>query len=99
MPCAPATATAQPSPLVAPVRTGTSLRWSFRRREAIVTCQLGLDSEESAYELTTTVPWSVDPTVERFADAIAALQRQAAVERLLVDEGWSLERFAREEIG
>lgn len=90
--CASAPATTRTLP---PAQSGPSavLQWSFRRGDDVVICRLGLDREESAYELTMTVPWIVRPSTERFADAMGALQRQAAVERLLVDEGWSLESF------
>jgi hypothetical protein len=75
----------------------TVLQWSYRRGHEAVVCELGLDKEDDAYELTTSVPWSLQPSTERFADAIAALQRQVAVERLLINEGWSLVSFRREE--
>jgi hypothetical protein len=94
--CVPARATPLPT---TPPQPKTTLRWSFRRGDDLVVCQLGLDREDSAYELTMIVPWILRPSTEYFTDAIAALQRQAAVERLLVDEGWSLESFRREPRG
>lgn len=69
------------------------LRWSFNRATEYLRCELGLDQDEQVYELTIDVPWAAHPTTERFRDVQTAFHRQAAVERLLLDEGWSLERF------
>lgn len=69
------------------------LQWSFSRATEYLRCELGLDREEAVYELTIDVPWAAQPTTERFRDVQTALQRQASVERLLLEEGWSLERF------
>jgi hypothetical protein len=74
-------------------RPNRTVTWTFRRGDETLLCALGLDSKHSQYELITDVPWSGHPSVERFEDVHAAIQRQAAVERLLVEEGWSLERF------
>lgn len=74
----------------APIRV---LRWTYRRSDEAVICELGLDRHDSAYELKVNPPESTGTTVELFRDAIAALLRQAAIERTLVNEGWSLERF------
>jgi hypothetical protein len=93
--CIPATHTAHTLSTCDTAAAAARLRWTYRRADKSVLCELALDPDESAYELKTTVPWSVDVLVERFADAIAALQRQTAVERLLVQEGWSLESFRR----
>ena len=56
-------------------------------------CELGLDDDAATYELRTIVPWGECPSVERFADIHSAIQRESAVERLLVEEGWSLDSF------
>lgn len=70
------------------------LRWTFRRSGEAFVCELGLDRYESAYELKVNTPrGAAGESVEMFRDAIAALVRQAAIERTLVNEGWSLERF------
>jgi len=70
------------------------LRWTFRRADESVACELGLAADESAYELRLNPPWNLHKvTTERFDDAMAAFQRQAAIERLLVQEGWMLEGF------
>jgi hypothetical protein len=59
----------------------------------MLVCELGLDNDDSTYELRTTVPWGAQPSIERFADVHSAVQRQEVVERLLLEEGWSLDRF------
>jgi hypothetical protein len=69
------------------------LRWTYRRSDEAVICELGLDRHDAAYELKLNPPKPTGETVEFFRDAIAALMRQAAIERTLVSEGWSLERF------
>jgi hypothetical protein len=40
----------------------------------------------------------VAATTELFHDAMSAFQRHTAIERLLVREGWSLERFESERV-
>jgi hypothetical protein len=75
------------------------LRWTFRRDDQAVVCELGLNGDESAYELRLNPPW--DPagiTTERFDDAMSAFQRHAAIERLLVHDGWMLEGFESEQV-
>lgn len=70
------------------------LRWTFRRDHQAVICELGLNNDDSAYELRFNPPWNVRGiTTEIFDDALQAFQRQAAIERVLVDEGWMLEGF------
>ena len=70
------------------------LRWTFRRQHETVICQLGLNSDHSAYELRLNPPWALQSTTtEIFDDAVPAFQRHAAIERVLVDEGWLLEGF------
>src|SRR4051812_7811301 len=70
------------------------LRWTFRRADESITCELGLDAAESAYELRLNPSGNVQKVAtERFDDAMPAFQRQAAIERLLVQEGWMLEGF------
>jgi hypothetical protein len=75
------------------------LRWTFRRHEAAVVCELGLNGDESAYELRLNPPWNpAGVTTELFDDAMSAFQRHAAIERLLVNDGWMLEGFESEQI-
>jgi hypothetical protein len=75
------------------------LRWTFRRDEDAVVCELGLNSDDSAYELRINPPWSpAAATVEQFDDAMSAFQRHAAIERMLVSEGWLLEGFESERV-
>ena len=70
------------------------LRWTFRRQHETVICQLALNSDHSAYELRLNPPWDLQgTTTEVFDDAMPAFQRHAAIERVLVDEGWLLEGF------
>src|SRR4051794_19048805 len=70
------------------------LKWTFRRQHQTVVCQLALNSDHSAYELRLNPPWDLErTTTEVFDDAMPAFQRHAAIERVLVDEGWLLEAF------
>ena len=72
------------------------LRWTFRREQGqdAVICELGLNSDDSAYELRFNPPWNLHgKTTETFDDAMQAFQRHAAIERVLIDEGWLLEGF------
>jgi hypothetical protein len=70
------------------------LRWTYRRDDDTLVCEMSLTGDDSAYELRIQPPWShVGTTTERFDDAMAAFQRQASVERILVAERWSLDRF------
>ena len=70
------------------------LRWTFRREQEAVVCELGLNSDDSAYELRLNPPWNLHgTTIETFDDAMQAFQRHAAIERVLIDEGWMLEGF------
>jgi hypothetical protein len=71
-----------------------TLRWTFRRDRDAVICELGLSDDDSAYELRLNPPWNLDEiTTEVFDDAMQAFQRHAAIERVLLDEGWLLEGF------
>jgi len=75
------------------------LRWTFRRDTDSVVCELGLNNDDSAYELRIDPPWNpAGATTELFDDAMSAFQRHAAIERLLVDEGWLLEGFESERV-
>src|SRR5436309_368765 len=70
------------------------LRWTFRRGAEVVSCELGLTGDDSAYRLRIDPP--SNPTgvaVECFDSAMPAFQRQAAIERALIADGWSLEVF------
>ena len=70
------------------------MRWVFRRQDDIVVCELGLNREESAYELRVSPPWNpLGISTEVFNDAVAAFERHGVVERLLIEDGWSLESF------
>ena len=80
-------------------RTARILRWTFRRHEEVVSCELGLDRGDSMYELTVSPPETVGAaTKETFTDAIKALNRQAAIERQLIRDGWSLDTFHTERV-
>ena len=75
------------------------LRWTFRRDADSVVCELGLNSDDSAYELRIAPPWNpTGATTELFDDAMSAFQRHAAIERLLVGDGWMLEGFESERV-
>jgi len=54
------------------------LRWTFRRDDEAVVCELALTGEDREYELRAPADWN--PTglsVERFDDALTAFQRHA----------------------
>jgi len=84
------------------VPTDTTLRvmrWTFRRDEETVVCELGLNGDDSAYELRIHPAWNpVGAATESFDDAMSAFQRHAAIERILVQDGWSLERFESDRV-
>jgi hypothetical protein len=70
------------------------LRWTFRRADESLICELGLNSDDSAYELRLNPPGHLrTTTTERFDDAMPAFQRHAAIERRLLEDGWTLEEF------
>ena len=75
------------------------LRWTFRRDEDAVVCELALTGEDREYELRAPADWN--PTglsVERFDDALTAFQRHAMIERTLLDAGWHLDGFESEKV-
>jgi hypothetical protein len=75
------------------------LRSVFRRQHETVTFELGLNEDDSAYELRITPPRNpVGVASELFDDATSAFQRHAAIERTLVQTGWSLESFESDRV-
>ena len=89
---------ATPAAVPAPTAETTELRtlaWAFHRDEETIDCRLTLTADHSAYELRVTPgcrnPWG--GAIEGFEDALAAFERQAAIERMLIGDGWTLERF------
>jgi hypothetical protein len=75
------------------------LRWRFRRDDEIVIAELALTQDESAYELTLRPPWNLTGvSSEVFDDVVGAFQRHAALERQLLNEGFSLERFESDRV-
>jgi hypothetical protein len=73
------------------------LRWTFRRNDEAVVCEVGLNRDHSAYELRVNPPWNpAGTTIEQYDDAVSAFQRHAEIERALVDDGWLLEGFESE---
>ena len=70
------------------------MRWRLRRRNELLTFELGLNHDDSAYELRIDPPWNpTRVTNETFSNAIAAFTRHASIERQLIEDGWSLESF------
>jgi hypothetical protein len=70
------------------------LRWTFTRNTENLFCELGLTGDDSAYQLRIDPPRN--PTgisVECYDDAMSAFQRHAMIERRLLEDGWTLERF------
>lgn len=75
-----------------------TLRWCYSRDGEVLTCALALTSDCTAYELRVTPPFGAPAAgAELFDDAISAFERQAAIERALIAQGWSLEQFERSE--
>jgi hypothetical protein len=75
------------------------LRWTFTRGGETVSCELGLTGDDSAYQLRIDPPWN--PTgvvVECFDEAMTAFQRHAMIERILLEDGWTLESFESKKI-
>lgn len=73
------------------------LRWTYRRGDEAVLCVLGLNSDDSAYELR--IKPSSDPGDEKaelFDDATDAFEYLASIERELATAGWLLEAFESE---
>ena len=71
-----------------------ALRWTFRRDQEVVVCELSLAPDHRSYELRVQPPRNpAGTTLESFDDVRAAFERHAAVERILIDDGWSLEAF------
>lgn len=82
-----------------PYRHTRVLRWTFRRDDDTVICELALTGYDRGYELRVPSRWS--PTgraIERFDDALTAFQRHAMIERLLLDDGWELGAFESERV-
>jgi len=75
------------------------LRWTFTRNSESLSCELGLTTDKSAYQLRIDPAWNpAGSAVERFDDAMSAFQRHATIERMLLDEGWTLESFESKKI-
>jgi hypothetical protein len=75
------------------------LRWTFRRDEDAVVCELALTGEDREYELRAPADWNpTGASVERFDDALTAFQRHAMIERTLLDAGWQLDGFESEKV-
>jgi hypothetical protein len=75
------------------------LRWTFRRDTDTVVCELGLNSDDSAYELRVSPPsHAATVTPELFDDVASAFDRHAAIEKQLVSDGWLLEAFHSEHV-
>ena len=84
----------QVPPMAICVAEARVLRWTFRRQHEAVVCELGLNSDDSAYEVRLNPPGNPQGmTTELFDDAMRAFQRHAAIERILIGEGWTLEGF------
>src|SRR5262245_34403796 len=83
----------------APAKTIRVLRWTFRRNSESVVCELSLNGDDSGYQLKVDAPWNTAaPNTELFDDVASAFERQAAVEKVLANEGWLLEAFQSDEI-
>lgn len=77
-------------------RTARLLRRTFRRQEEAVVCELGLNGDDSAYELRVSP--ALNPaglSIELFDDAMPAFERHAAIERIFVEVGRCSKRSSR----
>jgi hypothetical protein len=75
------------------------LRWIYERDDESLTCELALARDLAAYELRFSLPRLAEgPGSEMYDDAISAFQRQAIIERGLIEEGWSLEDFQKDRL-
>ena len=75
------------------------LRWTYGRGGEDLYCELGLTLDLSAYELRLAPPAKRDSaTAELFDDPLSAFERLGAIERTLLDEGWSLESFETQQM-
>jgi hypothetical protein len=75
------------------------LRWTFRRDDDAVVCELALTGDDREYELRAPAAWNpTGASVERFDDAMTAFQRHAMIERTLLDAGWQLDGFESEKV-
>ena len=75
------------------------LRWTFRRDNDAVVCELALTGDDREYELRAPADWNpTGAAVERFDDAMTAFQRHAMIERTLLDAGWQLDGFESEKV-
>ena len=75
------------------------LRWTYGRDGEDLYCELGLTPDLSAYELRLAPPSNQEgPTAELFDDPLSAFERLGAIERTLLDEGWSLESFESQQM-
>ena len=88
------TASGDVTTTAAPSGSEHVLRWTFRRDGEAIVCELALTGDHTAYQLRLNPPWNpAGIGMETFDDAVSAFERQGVVERLLVADGWSLERF------
>ncbi len=64
------------------------VRWTYHRDGDRLHCDLRLSNDLSAYQLQWSPPVPDVPPAQLFDDAVTALQRQAAIDGRLRDEGW-----------
>jgi hypothetical protein len=70
------------------------LRWKFRRNDETVVCEMGLTGTDSAYHLRLDPPGhTIVPDTEVFDDAMSMFERHAMIERVLIEDGWTLDGF------
>ena len=91
--------TESPSPLSATDHRARVMRWTFTREDETLVCEIGLNRDESAYEIRVDPAWDVaDAAGELFDDAMSAFQRHTEIERQLIAQGWSLDSFESDRI-
>jgi hypothetical protein len=70
------------------------LRWVFRRANQFLTCELDVRAPHT-FDVCIVPHWDVSGSVvERFGDAVAAMERHAAIARALRRAGWTVVEHA-----
>ena len=81
-------------PLNARRSTQPMLRWVFQRGDRMLTCELDARSRHT-FEVCLVPHWNVSASVvQRFGDAVAAMESHAALARALRHAGWVVVKHA-----
>lgn len=72
-------------------------RWEYRRANALVACELCVTAGPKRYFVTVCHENDGWPSRDEFSELLAAVQRHAAIEKALIETGWSLSDYRRAE--